>query len=307
MKTIKFLLIFIFMTAFSVMVNAQVVRYWAYCDKDGDGHACPQKLKEIPADKVFYYLDQGWLVANHKPALDCDDDNDQLFHNKKVWVDADGDKYVNGYVFLCIGTAPPAGYIMEADKLGNDCNDADPLVWKNMTLYFDRDGDGHTPGPSGDYCVGLPATYPPMYIDKSMVKGYLDCDDNDPLVWRNVCIRPIHTPKPYLENTSACVGMTPPPGYEFCDGTTSPATIEYSVYPNPVTDRLNITPNENWNNRVEISMVDQFGRVARVVNSPSAIKGQVISINTGDLKPGIYQLIIRSGELLSTKPIAVKL
>jgi hypothetical protein len=305
MKTIKFILTLIGLISFSAMAQPPALQYWAFWDNDLDGHA--SKIREITAEQVAAYVADGWFVVDHKPALDCDDKDDMVFHNKKVWVDADGDKYVTGYDIVCMGSAPPAGYIMEADKLGNDCNDADPLVWKNMTLYFDRDGDGQTPGPSGDYCVGLPATYPPMYIDKSMVKGYLDCDDNDPLVWRIVCVTPIHTPKPYLDNTTACVGINPPAGYVFCDGTTSPATIEYSVYPNPVTDRLNITPNENWNSRVEITLVDQFGRVARTVNNPSAVKGQVISVNTGDLKPGIYQLTIRNGELLSTKPIAVKL
>jgi hypothetical protein len=173
MKTIKFLLIFIFMTAFSLISKADELRYWAYCDKDGDGHACPQKLKEISADKVFYYLDQGWLVANHKPALDCDDDNPLLFNKQKVWVDADGDKYVNGYKSLCIGTSIPTGYILEADILGyRDCNDADPSVWKTMTLFFDGDGDKHVAGLKNSYCVGLPATYPANYIDRASVIAF---------------------------------------------------------------------------------------------------------------------------------------
>jgi hypothetical protein len=313
MKTIKFLMVFLFMTAFSFISKADELRYWAYCDIDGDGHACPQKMKEIPADKVFYYLNEGWLVSNHKPAIDCDDANDMLFHNKKLWIDNDGDKYVTTYQMVCMGTAVPAGYIDIADRLGYDCDDANPAIWQNMGLYFDGDADGHVTGAPVTYCVGLPATYPANYIDKATVKGYADCNDADPLVYRNVCLTPIAPPGietisvPVKGNVEMCIGDAIPAGYVRCDGKPAVADLSYSVYPNPVNDRLNITPNENWNSRVEIRLVDQFGRVARVVNNPSAAKGQVISVNTGDLKPGIYNLTITSGEMMATKQIGVKL
>lgn len=182
-------------------------------------------------------------------------------------------------------------------RLGyRDCNDNDATVWVTMGLYFDNDGDGRVNGGTTAFCVGLPPTYPAKYIPKSAVLSFQDCDDFNPLVWRTIC----KSGYPGA-NYEVCVGN------EVSDcGTTAPP-LAYSVYPNPVTDRLNITPNENWNDRVEIRLVDQFGRVARVVNNPSAVKGQAISINTGDLKPGIYNLTIKNGELMATKQIGVKL
>jgi hypothetical protein len=119
------------------------------------------------------------------------------------------------------------------------------------------------------------------------------------LVWRTYCKKGT----PPGKNYSVCGGDEP----SDCGDGLVGADLTYSVYPNPVNDRLNITPNENWNNRVEIRLVDQFGRVARVVNNPSVVKGQAITINTGDLKPGIYNLTIKNGELMATKKIGVKL
>lgn len=311
MKTIKFLLMFLGLMSFSAMATPPL-EYWAFIDKDGDGHA--SKINEITAGEVLTYLDAGWDIMNHKPSFDCDDNNDLLFHNKKLWVDADGDKYVTTYQMVCIGTAVPAGYVDLADRLGYDCDDTDPLIWQTMGLYFDGDGDGHVMGTTANYCVGLPATYPANYIDKATVKGYMDCNDADPAVYRNVCLTMVPPPGAQQGvlsvpkgNIEMCIGDAIPSGYVRCDGKPAVADLTYSVYPNPVTDRLNITPNENWNSRVEIRLVDQFGRVARVVNNPSAVKGQAITVNTADLKPGIYNLTITSGEMMATKQIGVKL
>jgi Secretion system C-terminal sorting domain len=243
MKTIKFLFVFLFMSLLSAFAQTPVSTYWAYWDNDGDGHA--SKMRQIPAEKITIYINAGWFVVDHKPAMDCDDTNDLIFHYVKAWVDNDGDKHGVSYVQMCIGSILPPGYTYDADLLST-----------------------------------------------------ADCDDTNPLVWRSYCKK---TPG---GNITVCGGNEP----SDC-GVVAPAIdpLTYSVYPNPVTDRLNITPNENWNNRVEIRLVDQFGRVARVVNNPSAVKGQAISINTGDLKPGIYNLTIKNGELMATKQIGVKL
>ena len=83
--------------------------------------------------------------------------------------------------------------------------------------------------------------------------------------------------------------------------------LEFSIYPNPVRDQLNIVPNDGWNQRVEIKLIDQYARVVRTLQVSSAVKGQTFTINTTDLKPGIYQLTIRRGELIESKTIAVKL
>jgi hypothetical protein len=48
-------------------------------------------------------------------------------------------------------------------------------------------------------------------------------------------------------------------------------------------------------------------RVVRTLQVPNAVKGQTFTFNTTDLKPGIYQLTIRRGEMIESKTIAVKL
>jgi len=53
--------------------------------------------------------------------------------------------------------------------------------------------------------------------------------------------------------------------------------------------------------------VDAYARVVKTIRTPNAVKGQVFTIYTGDLKPGIYQLIFRNSVLTESKTIAVKL
>lgn len=247
--------------------------YWGWLDVDIDGYA--GKMQDIDASEIMLFLDQGWTVTLAKPLLDCDDHNRALHTNTKLWIDNDGDKYATGYALVCIGDVVPAGYVTLANRLGStDCNDADASVWRHERIFKDTDGDKWTGAAGNIVCIG--ASAPAGFVAVGDVIGYNDCDDNNPAV--TVC----------------------PPGPEA-------DMMSFSIYPNPVTDRLNITPNENWNNRVEIKLVDQFGRLARTVNSRSASKGQVISVNTSDLNPGVYQLTITNGELTKTRSIGVKL
>jgi len=79
------------------------------------------------------------------------------------------------------------------------------------------------------------------------------------------------------------------------------------VFPNPVYDRLNIAAEEGWTNQAEIRLIDPYARVVKMIRTPNAVKGQVFTLFTGDLKPGIYQLTFRNGEVTESRTIAVKL
>src|SRR5690554_2072423 len=65
-----------------------------------------------------------------------------------------------------------------------------------------------------------------------------------------------------------------------------------SVYPNPITDELNIN-NENGA-LLSVEMVDAKGSV--IVSSQ--VESKEIKLNTSDLKPGVYVLIVRSEKSL---------
>lgn len=351
MKTIKFLLMMLGLVSFSAM--ATPATFWAYIDNDHDGHA--SKLQMIAPEEMSTFLSRGWHISPDKPPIDCDDTNDMLFNNTKLWVDNDGDKYANDYALICMGTTVPSGYIKTEEKLGADCDDADPLVWRNLKVFKDTDGDKWAGDAGTPMCVGVT---PPGFVSINDVLGYNDCDDNDPLVWRvvgllydgdgdlyvvkgtpltptcmgltppakyilpetrkgisdcndadptvwrGVCAKPIGSLGP---NVSLCIGDAFPPGYGPCVPPPEADPATFSVYPNPATDRIFLTPEQGRNERVVISLVDPFGRTVRTMNSASAIKGQRITIPTGDLKPGIYKLTVKCGDLLETKSIAIKL
>ncbi|PWH86739.1 T9SS type A sorting domain-containing protein [Brumimicrobium oceani] len=89
------------------------------------------------------------------------------------------------------------------------------------------------------------------------------------------------------EDTSACV---------FVDvlGIEDNELNGISVYPNPITDELNIN-NENGA-LISVEMIDAKGSV--VVSSKAASKS--FTFNTGELNSGVYILIVRSEEAVRT-------
>lgn len=142
------------------------------------------------------------------------------------------------------------------------------------------------------------------WIDQSKCIGFDNCP-NDPNAHRRACVRPAGSCR---GNMSMCVGDGPPPGMEFC-GTTrcGPRGGIVEVFPNPVYDRLNIAAEEGWTDQAEIRLIDPYARVVKMIRTPNAVKGQVFTLFTGDLKPGIYQLTFRNGEVTESRTIAVKL
>lgn len=242
-------------------------------------------------------------------AFDCDDADPDTWRKVRILIDGDGDKWASDQgVVTCIGNSAPPGYVTIFDVLGyNDCDPNDPNTWERVGLLYDNDGDNNVVfgTPLTFFCIGN--TLPAKYILPENRRGINDCNDNDPTVWRNVCAKPIG--RPGLLNTRLCIGATYPPGYTEC--TPPPEaeliTMAFSVYPNPATDRVYLMPEQDLKDRVEVKLMDAYGRVIRMVSAPNAMKGQNLSINTGDLKPGLYRVAIQSGETIVSKTIAVKL
>ncbi len=282
-----------------------------YKDGDGDGF-----IANDPANGtrvcVGASAPSGFIIReDYTGAYDCDDTDPAVWRRVQIFVDGDGDFWASGQgISSCIGASAPAGYITVFQVLGyNDCDPNDGTTWVNEGLLFDNDGDNNVVfgTPLTFFCIGN--TLPPKYILPINRRGINDCNDNDPTVWRNVCARPIAGP-PNRPNTTFCIGTTWPAGYMPCTPPPPEAEeiiVSFSVYPNPATDRVYLMPEQDLKNKVEVKLMDAYGRVIRMVTAPNAVKGQNLSINTGDLKPGLYRVAIQSGETIVSKTIAVKL
>lgn len=291
-----------------------------YTDKDGDGWVigppedfCPAS-EALPAGKI--------LAKDVKGYNDCNDNDREVFQLVLLGIDMDHDGYKNGTEMICIGYIIPSGYTSLPAK--DDCNDYDSEVFQLVLLGIDKDNDGCHAG-TEKVCMGIsvPSGYTRLparddYDDNnrnicskdSDNDGYSDdndCAPYNPLAWRWELVREYYCdgykPKQF-NNYTMCIGKdTVLP----CIPKPAGPESDFSVYPNPVRDQLNIVPNDGWNQLVEIKLVDEFGRVAKALKAQAALKGQTISINTSTLKPGIYRLIIQRGELIESKTIAVKL
>ncbi len=259
--------------------------YGARLMKDNDGDGKPDKTlgvaMENKADFDAYIakkVAEGWIV--------CDTWQQNIPESEDI-VDGAG-----SIETLATGCGPI------------DCDPADPAKWRRVKLYVDLDGDGHASG-TVTLCIGNQP--PPGHSEAILPIG--DCDPLDPDKWKLACVStPVPGRPKQWTNANMCIGITLPPGTWLCSVPPPPtADLSFNVIPNPVSGRLNIIPESDWSDRFEIALTDPFARVVRFLQMPNANKGQIINLNTSDLKPGIYQLTIRRGELIESKTIAVKL
>lgn len=291
------------------------VQLWV--DTDGDKHATGYEIHcvglTLPAGRI--------RIADRLGATDCNGSDGTVWRSERIFPDTDGDKWTGGAGnVVCMGVTP-AGFVAVGDVLGyGDCNDNNPAVFQTVGLLFDNDGDNYViiNTPLTYLCIG--ATPPAKYIFPADRLGISDCNDNNPAVWRGVCLVPVNgLGKRTGPNVQSCIGGTvpagfipcvdfvPPPGAELTEDIPVQEAFAVSVYPNPATSRVFITPDREMNSRVEVKLVDPFGRVVKMVSSPNLYKGQNLSMSVGDLKPGIYRLTIQSGTGIVSRTIAVKM
>ena len=74
------------------------------------------------------------------------------------------------------------------------------------------------------------------------------------------------------------------------------AMSQTKLFPNPVTDVLNIQYSGNALNEMQIEIVDLSGRVVLVQNLFDIETGQQISLNVNSLRKGIYLCRMISGK-----------
>jgi len=82
---------------------------------------------------------------------------------------------------------------------------------------------------------------------------------------------------------------------------------QIKIWPNPVSDRLNISYSGNFQNEIKIELLDMMGR--QVLNEifTRVHDGQEFNIGTGNLEQGIYICrIVANGKMLVSKKISRK-
>ena len=77
------------------------------------------------------------------------------------------------------------------------------------------------------------------------------------------------------------------------------------VFPNPVSERLQLTFSQAITSAVQIQLIDNQGRVVKRQTEGRTQEGSV-SIRTNDLKPGVYTLVIQAGAQRFTHKILKK-
>ena len=79
----------------------------------------------------------------------------------------------------------------------------------------------------------------------------------------------------------------------------APREVEFTIYPNPVTDQLNITSG------TEMTQVEIFNQLGQVVYS-QVVKDNNLNINSTGFNAGVYFVRITTDEGIATKKIMVK-
>lgn len=78
------------------------------------------------------------------------------------------------------------------------------------------------------------------------------------------------------------------------------SSADFSVYPNPASDLININASKTLNAR--ISIVDLTGKVVKT----SSINGLTTAVNTAGLNNGIYYVTITDGASIATEKVVIK-
>lgn len=79
----------------------------------------------------------------------------------------------------------------------------------------------------------------------------------------------------------------------------------FTVFPNPANDHIFIKLNESINSKISVSLLDLSGRELKIQKTNALQPSQVLSINTQDIKSGIYLLAIYTNSKLFSKKIII--
>ncbi|MBK6399487.1 MAG: T9SS type A sorting domain-containing protein [Bacteroidetes bacterium] len=78
-----------------------------------------------------------------------------------------------------------------------------------------------------------------------------------------------------------------------------------TLYPNPTSDRVEISYNSMTNDIAFISIIDKIGQVVKSVEYKSATGSNKFELNTSELSSGIYTIQISIGSKLISKMLMI--
>ncbi len=189
-----------------------------YQDADGDGFGNPSvSLTQCPAPV-------GYVADN----TDCNDGNPNINPNSDWLKDYDNDNLTDG-VTIVNQCARPTNFKLASELTPNvsaDCNDSSASVTSPCSSHpeaywlRDDDGDGYTIKPNifGDYNRVIAACAPGCNWVCAMncsgtskkIKGYSDCNDQDPNIQRPVTFYIDADGDGYPSGTTSLCSLTPP-------------------------------------------------------------------------------------------------
>jgi len=80
--------------------------------------------------------------------------------------------------------------------------------------------------------------------------------------------------------------------------------LNYKVYPNPATEKVNINLTNETSEKVSVIVINNLGQVVKSVE----LSGMEInySLNTADLPKGMYHITTSIGDRSSTKKLIIQ-
>jgi hypothetical protein len=78
------------------------------------------------------------------------------------------------------------------------------------------------------------------------------------------------------------------------------------VYPNPASDEVNIKFELPATSDMEILLLDEMGRLVRVISKGKRLKGEYTEqVQVAGLSAGLYYVSLRAGEMRETKSLVI--
>ncbi len=126
----------------------------------------------------------------------------------------------------------------------------------------------------------------------------------------SVFIRPISTSPNVTDpagNNKTCTNVEVNYWLTDVDGVTKNSTEAFILYPNPVTNKLNMKYNFGTNNSATVNVIDITGKVVHTQDLGSGLNGiQDVEINLGKMNSGLYILQLTTNDKTISNKFHIK-